>query len=300
MEAIFESPKVIQGCMRIAGMSTKEVEALIECDLMCGIRFFDHADIYGGDGRCEQLFGEVLAGRPELREQMIIQTKCGIREGLYDFSKEHILRSVEGSLRRLRCERIDVLLLHRPDVLMEPEEVAEAFEQLHTSGKVAHFGVSNQSAAQMELLRRTVGRPIEVTQLQFGPAWTAMVDAGVLVNTAFPGAVTRDGGALDYCRLEGIAVQAWSPYQFGLIEGAFWGEERYRGLCEKLRALGERHGVGPGAAALAWTLRHPALSQVVIGTTKEERVRDAARAGEVSLSREEWYEVYRAAGNEVI
>lgn len=292
-------PEVIQGCMRIAGMESREVEALIECDLACGIHFFDHADMYGG-GRCEELFGEVLARRPELRERMTIQTKCGIRDGFYDFSEEHILKSVEGSLRRLRCERIDILLLHRPDILMEPEEVAAAFDKLSASGKVARFGVSNQNPHQMELLRRTVRQPLEVTQLQFGPAWTAMVDAGVLVNTGFPGAVSRDGGALDYCRLHGISVQAWSPYQFGLIEGAFLKEERYRELAEKLTALGARYGAGAGAATLAWILRHPAISQVVIGTTNFERIRDSARADEVQLSREEWYEIYRAAGNQII
>ena len=293
------APAVIQGCMRIGDKSADEVERLIEHDLACGICFFDHADIYG-EGRSEAVFGEVLKRRPDLRQKLVIQTKYGIRQGYYDFSKEHIRESVEGSLRRLNCERIDYLLLHRPDALMEPEEVAEVFDELHASGKVAHFGVSNQNPYQMELLRRTVRQPLEINQLQFGPAWTALVDAGLYVNTGENGAVVRDGGALDYCRLNGMTVQAWSPYQHGLIEGPFFEEKSYAPLCKTLEQIGENYGVGAGTVAIAWILRHPAQMQAVIGSTNPERIAAAARAGELTLTREEWYEIYRAAGHEIL
>lgn len=290
--------RIILGCMRIADLEPTAVRELIEVSIAEGVNFYDHADIYGG-GRCEELFGAVLAENPGLREHMVIQTKCGIRPGMYDFSKEHILHSVEGSLRRLGTDYIDVLLLHRPDTLMEPEEVAEAFTALETSGKVRWFGVSNHNPAQIELLEKWLPQKIWFNQLQFGPAHTAIIDSGFNVNMYNAQAVDRHGGILEYCRLKGITIQAWSPLQFGFFDGVFLGHSAYADLNEVLARIAEEQGVTPAAVAVAWILRHPARMQVVVGTTNPERLKELCQTQRVSLTRKQWYEIYRAAGNEL-
>lgn len=290
-------PVIAVGCMRLTELPDGEIGRFVDGAMEMGATFFDHADIYGG-GRCESLFGEVIAGRPALRERMILQSKCGIVPGkMFDFSKEHILASVDGILRRLQTEYLDVLLLHRPDALMEPEEVAEAFGVLHGSGKVRHFGVSNQNPTQIRLLQRYVSQPIVVNQLQLSITNATMVSSGLHVNMLDDAAVVRDGGVLDFCRLNDITIQPWSPFQYGFFEGVFIGSDQYVPLNQKLDELAGKYGVSSTTIAMAWLLRHPANMQPVTGTTKLTRLKDCVRAADIRLTREEWYAVHMAAGN---
>ena len=286
------------GCMRIAEMSHQEIATLIHTALDAGIDFFDHADIYGG-GQSEERFSAALDMNPALRERMILQTKCGIRKGSFDFSKEHILNAVDGSLKRLRTDYVDVLLLHRPDALVEPEEVAEAFTILERSGKVRHFGVSNQNPMQIELLRKFVKQPILFNQLQFSITNTGMIDAGINVNMEIDPSIDRDGSILDYCRLHEITIQPWSPFQYGFFEGVFLDNDKFPELNRAIDALAAAKGVTNSAIAIAWILRHPAKMQPIVGTTKPERVKEICKASDITLSRQEWYEIYRAAGNKL-
>ena len=286
------------GCMRIAEMSHQEIATLIHTALDEGIDFFDHADIYGG-GQSEERFSAALDMNPALRERMFLQTKCGIRQGSFDFSKEHILNAVDGSLKRLRTDYVDVLLLHRPDALVEPEEVAEAFTILESSGKVRHFGVSNQNPMQIELLRKYVKQPILFNQLQFSITNTGMIDAGINVNMEIDPSIDRDGSILDYCRLHEITIQTWSPFQYGFFEGVFLDNDKFPELNKAIDALAAAKGVTNSAIAIAWILRHPAKMQPIVGTTKPERVKEICKASDITLTRQEWYEIYRAAGNKL-
>ena len=290
--------EIALGCMRISGMEKKEAETLLRTALEEGINFFDHADIYGG-GHSEEVFAEALSGTPSLREKILIQSKCAIHDGIYDFSKEHILKSVDGSLKRLKTDYLDFLLLHRPDTLMEPEEVAEAFSILKQSGKVRCFGVSNQKPLQMELLSRSLGDKLLVNQLQFSLCHTGMIDSGLNVNMQIDRARDLDGSVLEYCRLKNITIQAWSPVQYGFFEGVFIGSGKYPELNAALDRLAEQYGVTPTAVAIAWILRHPAKIQAILGTTNVRRVREICKASAVSLTRMEWYELYKAAGNQL-
>lgn len=284
------------GCMRISDMTNQEISTLIHTALEEGINFFDHADVYGG-GKSEQKFAEVLGMNSSLREKMILQTKCGIRQGSFDFSKEHILEAVDGSLKRLRTDYIDVLLLHRPDALVEPEEVAEAFTILETSGKVKYFGVSNQNPMQIELLCKFVKQKIHFNQLQLSITNTGMIDAGINVNMQIDRSINRDGSILDYCRLKEIIIQPWSPFQYGFFEGAFLDNPKFPELNQKINEIAADKGVTNTAIAIAWLLRHPAHMQPIIGTTNPQRVKDSCQASGVTLSRQEWYQIYLAAGN---
>jgi len=284
------------GCMRISNLSKNEASELINAALEEGINFFDHADIYGG-GKSEEIFADAVGMKPSIREKMIIQTKCGIREGYYDFSKEHILNSVEGSLKRLKTEYIDILLLHRPDTLMEPEEVAEAFDMLHSSGKVRYFGVSNHNPMQIELLSRYLNQKIIVNQLQLSIVHTGMIDSGLNVNMKIDSSIDRDGSILEYCRLKDITIQAWSPFQYGFFEGVFLDNDMFPELNEEINRMAKIKGVTNAAIAAAWILRHPAGIQVIAGTTNSKRLRDICKASEVQLTRKEWYDLYKAAGN---
>jgi len=291
-----EVPVVAVGCMRMHALEPREAARFVETALEEGANFFDHADIYGG-GACERVFAAAVEDAGATREQILLQSKCGIREGLYDFSKEHILASVDGILQRLRTDYLDVLLLHRPDALMEPEEVAEAFDELEASGKVRHFGVSNQHPRQIELLRRSVRQPLVADQLQLSLTNTGMIDSGLTVNMAVDAAADRDGHVLDYCRLEGITIQPWSPFQYGFFEGTFLGSDRFPELNAALDAEAAAHGVTATTVAVAWLLRHPARMQPVVGTMNRDRLRACCRASEVQLTREAWYALYLAAGN---
>ncbi len=288
--------EIALGCMRIANKSIKEAQELINTALEEGINFFDHADIYGG-GKSEEIFAEAIGMKANIREQIIIQTKCGIRRGYYDFSKEHILKSVDGSLKRLKTDYIDILLLHRPDTLIEPEEVAEAFSILHTSGKVRNFGVSNFHPLQIELLSKYLNQRIIVNQLQLSIAHTVMIDFGFNVNMKTEQAINRDGSILEYCRLKNITIQAWSPFQYGFFEGTFIGSGKFKELNEKINEIADKKGVPSIAIPIAWILRHPARIQPIVGTTNPSRLKDICKASDVELTREEWYELYRSAGN---
>jgi predicted oxidoreductase len=284
------------GCMRIADMSDQEISHLIHTSLDEGITFFDHADVYGG-GRCESRFAEALGMNASLRERMHIQTKCGIRKGMFDFSKEHILESVDGSLKRLQTDYLDVLLLHRPDALVEPEEVAEAFTILEDSGKVRYFGVSNQNPMQIELLTKFVKQKIVFNQLQLSITNSGMIDAGINVNMEDAPSIDHDGSILDYCRLKDITIQPWSPFQYGFFEGVFLDNDKFPELNQVIDKMAAAKGVANTAIAIAWLLRHPARMQPIVGTTNADRVKDIAKASDVNLSRQEWYEIYLAAGN---
>jgi predicted oxidoreductase len=288
--------EIALGCMRISRMELQDIARLIHTALEEGINFFDHADIYGG-GQSEARFAEALDMNPRLREQMFLQTKCGIRQGYFDFSKEHILAAVDGSLKRLRTDYVDVLLLHRPDALVEPQEVAEAFTILQNSGKVRYFGVSNQNPMQIELLTRYVEQKIVFNQLQLSLTNTGMIDAGLNVNMEIDASIDRDGSILDYCRLKDITIQPWSPFQYGFFEGVFLGSDKFPELNQTIDALAAAKGVTNTAIAIAWLLRHPARMQPIVGTTSPDRVRDICKASGISLTRPEWYELYRAAGN---
>ena len=286
------------GCMRIDSLTNQEISTLVHTAMDEGINFFDHADVYG-DGKCEEKFSDALGMNPSLREKMILQTKVGIREGSFDFSREHILNAVDGCLKRLQTDHLDVLLLHRPDALVEPEEVAEAFTILETSGKVKYFGVSNQNPMQIELLTKFVKQRIHFNQLQLSITNTGMIDAGINVNMQIDRSVNRDGGILDYCRLKEIIIQPWSPFQFGFFEGVFLDNPKFPELNDTINAIAADHGVTNTAIAVAWLLRHPAHMQPIIGTTNPQRVKDSCQASGVTLSREEWYQIYLAAGNEL-
>lgn len=295
---VLPAPAVALGCMRLASLDECGANRLIRTALDCGVTCFDHADIYGR-GEAERLFGRVLRKQPSLRDGMVIATKCGIRPGRYDFSKQHILASVDESLRRMGCGQIDLLLLHRPDALMEPEEVAEAFSLLRESGKVRYFGVSNQNPLQMELLSRALDMPLIADQLQLSIAACGMIDAGFHVNMGDSLAPVRDGGVLEYCRLKHITIQAWSPLQYGFFEGCFLGDARYPALNEALARIADARGAAPAAIAAAWILRIPGPTQVIAGTVDCGHLRSIAAAGDITLTREEWYELYRAAGKEL-
>lgn len=290
--------RVAQGCMRIAGLSDQALDTLIKQDLDLGINFFDHADIYGG-GKCEERFGDFLKANPGLRDQMLIQTKCAIKSGAYDFSKEHILSSVDGCLKRLQTDYVDFLLLHRPDTLCEPEEVAEAFEALHAQGKVKHFGVSNENPYQIQLLNKYLKEKICINQLQFGLGHTTMVDAGLNVNMNHDPATNRDGGVLDFCRLNDITIQPWSPFQYGFFEGTFIGNPKFQTLNEKLEEIAGKYGITPTGLAIAWILRHPACMQPIVGSVNPQRLQQICDASDVTITRQEWYDLYCSTGKKL-
>ncbi|MGA5591518.1 aldo/keto reductase [Enterococcus mundtii] len=286
---------VILGCMRLNG--SEQPEKVIETAFENGINFFDHADIYGG-GDCETIFAQALAKTSLKRDELFIQTKCGIVPGkMFDFSKKHIIQSVEDSLRRLDIEYVDALLLHRPDTLVEPEEVAEAFDELERSGKVRFFGVSNQKPMQIELLKKYVNQPLLANQLQFGLKHSEMIDQGIHVNMTDQASIDHDGSILDYSRLHEMTIQAWSPYQYGFFEGVFIGNEKFPELNQSLNELAEKYQTTPTGLASAWILRHPANMQVIAGTMNLARIGEIAKASMIDMTREDWYALYRAAGN---
>ena len=284
------------GCMRINALSRTEASTLINTALDEGINFFDHADIYGG-GKSEEVFADAVNMNPTTREKFILQTKCGIRDGYFDFSKEHILNAVDGSLKRLKTEYVDILLLHRPDTLMQPEEVAEAFSLLHSSGKVKYFGVSNQNPMQIELLNKYLHNKIIINQLQLSITNTGMIDSGLNVNMKNNSSIGHDGSILEYCRLKDINIQAWSPFQYGTFEGVFLDNDKFPELNSKINEIAATYKVTNTAIAIAWILRHPANIQPIVGTTNHNRLKDICKASKVELTRQEWYEIYRAAGN---
>lgn len=292
-----KAPAIITGCMRLADFDKQRMNHFIHTSMELGVNFFDHADIYGG-GKSEEIFGEAMKGDSSLRrEDMIIQSKCGIRNGCYDLSKDYILDSVDNILKRLQMDYLDILLLHRPDALIEPEEVAEAFDLLEKSGKVRSFGVSNHKPMQIELLKKYAKQPLVINQLQFSIPVSNMVANGMEVNMETPGSADRDGSVLDYCRLNDITIQAWSPFQMPDWKGCFLGAADYPELNQKVDELAQKYQVSGTTIATAWILRHPAGMQVIAGTTSEERLKEIVQACSINLTREEWYELYLAAGH---
>ena len=299
--------EIVLGLMRIGpgktttqSMSVQEVEFLLDTAFDAGINMLDNADIYA-DGVCEKVLGEVFAARPDLRQKFFLQTKCGIVKDpditYFDFSKEHILESVDNSLLRMQTDHIDSLLLHRPDALMEPEEIAEAFAILKAAGKVRNFGLSNCSPMMIERLKKVLTVPVAADQIQLSAAFTPAIDAGFNFNTMTDAGIMRDGGIIEYCGMNDIVIQAWSVMQYGFFEGVFLGSEKYPALNRVIDRIAEEKGVTNTAVALAWILRLPVSMQAVIGTTKPQRIRDSAAAASFTLTRKEWYEIYLAAGN---
>ena len=292
-----EVPVIAVGCMRINKIELSAAGNFINTALDLGLNFFDHADIYGG-GKCEEIFAKAIGMKASIREKMLLQSKCGIRPGTaFDFSKEHILASVDKSLKSLKTEYLDALLLHRPDALMDPEEVAEAFGILHASGKVRHFGVSNQNPGQIKLLQKYVRQPLIANQLQLSITNCTMISQGIHNNMEVDAAVDRDGGVLNYCRLHDITIQAWSPFQHGFFKGTFLGSKEFPELNAKIDEIAKKYKVSNTTIALAWLLRHPAKIQPITGTMNIQRLKDCAKAVKITLSRDEWYSIYLAAGN---
>ncbi|HEN8903587.1 TPA: aldo/keto reductase family oxidoreductase [Streptococcus agalactiae] len=291
-----QATRIALGCMRMSDLEGKQAEEVVGTALDLGINFFDHADIYGG-GLSELRFRDAIKHLNVNRDKMIIQSKCGIREGYFDFSKEYILSSVDGILERLRTEYLDFLILHRPDVLVEPEEVAEAFTKLRAEGKVKHFGVSNQNRFQMELLQSYLDEPLAVNQLQLSPAHTPMFDAGLNVNMLNKASIEHDDGIVDYCRLKRVTIQAWSPFQIDLSRGLFVNHPDYKELNETIAKLAKNYNVSSEAIVIAWILRHPAQIQAIVGSMNPSRLKAIDKANDIALTREEWYDIYRSAGN---
>lgn len=288
--------EIALGCMRMDKLKREDAAKVIETAYHEGINFFDHADIYG-KGESEKRFAEALKMTSIKREDILLQSKAGIRAGFYDFSKDHLIQTVEDSLNRLNTDYLDVLLLHRPDALVEPEEVAEVFDYLHTSGKVKHFGVSNHSPLQIDLLKKYVKQDLVANQLQFSLMHTGMVDTGIHVNTKHVNSIDHDRAILDYSRINDMTIQPWSPVQGD--KGVFLNDPKYQKVNDKLGEIGERYGVDNEAMAIAWLLRHPAQMQVILGTMTPDRIKNYSRASGITISREEWYNIYTAAGNTV-
>ncbi len=297
-----QASALVLGCMRLTRLSGSELDTHLKTALELGINFFDHADIYGGFGACERHFGEWLRANPHLRSQMLIQSKCGIvqnetRQNVsFDFSYGHILKSVENSLQNLGIERLDVLLLHRPDALFEPEEVAAAFDTLFASGKVRAFGVSNMHSGQIKLLQRATSHKLVANQLQFGPGHTGMIDHALRMNTTLPFSEDRDSDTLDYCRMHSMTIQAWSPYQFGLVKGTYMDNPDYPELNAALEEVGQKYGITKNGAVAAWIARHPAKMQLIAGTMNTGRLREIAAGMDIPLSRVDWYRIYASEG----
>jgi len=291
---------VVIGLMRIAKMSAADIRALFDAAVDAGVTMIDHADVYGGAPHvCEARFGAAVKLSATDRGRIVIQSKAGIRPGYFDFSFEHIVEAVDCSLKALRTDYLDVLLLHRPDTLVEPEDVAKAFDTLHGAGKVRHFGVSNQTPGQIELLKSAVKQPLLFNQVQLSIAHANLFAQGIAANMDGLGqSISRDVGLLDYSRLKGMTLQAWSPVQKGFFGGAFIGDrEDYAELNDVMDELANKHAVTPTGIAIAWITRHPANLQVVLGTTRPDRVRESAAGSDVTLTREEWYRLFRAAGH---
>ena len=296
-------PVIIAGMMRITEKTDEEIRTLYQTARDAGITFFDHADVYGGDyHKCEKRFADALNLTSSAREEIIIQTKAGINRWepvtTFDFSRDHLVRQVEGSLKALKTDYIDILLLHRPDALVEPEEVAAAFDELAASGKVRNFGVSNHNPGQIALLKKYVTRPLVANQVQLSITHAPLIAQGIAVNmVALDQSIDRDNGLVDYCRLHDITLQAWSPFQAGFFNGPFIGNPDYIELNAVLDRLASKYGVTPDGIDAAWIVRHPANWQVVLGTTTPKRVQDAAAGADVELTRNEWYELFKAAGH---
>lgn len=291
-----EVPEIILGCMRIFDKEDKKIEKLILTALENGINFFDHADIYGR-GESEKKFAKVIKSLNLDREKLIIQSKAAIRPGIcFDFSKEHILKSIDASLKRLNTEYLDFFLLHRPDPLMEGEEVAQIINELIETKKVKSFGVSNQNTHQLNLLNKYCDNKFVVNQLQMSITHCPMIDSSINVNMDNLQSIDRDGGMLEYSILNDITIQAWSPFQYGFFEGIFLNNDKFIELNKVINRLAEEYKVDQESIVAAWLLRIPTKMQVIAGTTNSTRLNSIAKAKNIRLTREQWYELYLAAG----
>ena len=289
---------IIQGCMRMPALNKEEAAEVIRTAYDCGINFFDHATCYGA-GDAEIRFSEAFPLTGLKREDIFIQSKCGLEfdRNEFDWSRDNILTAVDGILERLKVDYLDTLLLHRPDVLFDPEEVAEAFDILEKAGKVKWFGVSNLVPMQIELLKKYVKQDLIINQVQLSLEQSQLIDQALYMNnktTEF--SINRDGNVLDYCRLKDITIQAWSPLQFGMFGGSFIDNPDFPELNKALAEIADREGVSKAAVAIAWILRHPAKMQAIIGSMNPEHIKDACDAVKVSLSHHDWYALYLAAG----
>ncbi|MBQ3001206.1 MAG: aldo/keto reductase [Bacilli bacterium] len=288
--------KIALGCMRLAKLNIEQTEKLILCALENDIQLFDHADIYG-NRKCEELFGEVLKRNPNIREKMIIQSKCGICKGYYDLSKEHIIRQVEESIKLLNCKYLDILLLHRPDALVDYNEVNEAFNYLYNNGLVKSFGVSNMNPMQIELYNKYLTNKIKYNQVQFSIVHSHMISEGLFVNMSEDEGFLRSGNLLEYSLLKEIELQAWSPLMASWDDGSFIDNPKYEALNNKLQELSDKYNVTKNAIAIAWILRHPSNITPVVGTTSINHLLQLVKAKEINLTREEWYSLYLSAGH---
>ncbi|MDR0885787.1 MAG: aldo/keto reductase [Clostridiales Family XIII bacterium] len=290
-------PTIAIGCMHLDGVSRSQVETFVQTALDEGANFFDHADVYAA-GKCEEIFADVIGMNSSVREKVFLQSKVGIKPGVsFDFSKKYILEATDAVLKRLKTDYLDTLLLHRPDALFEPEEVAEAFDILSESGKVRNFGVSNQDPNMIQLLQKYVKQPIAVNQLQLSITNATMITQTLNMNMSDDLAIDKDNGILNFCRLNDITIQAWSPLQYGFFAGTFLGNDKFPELNAKLQELADKYNTGLGAIAFAWILRHPAKIQPVTGTVNPEHLKDILKAADIELTREEWYAIYLAAGH---
>jgi predicted oxidoreductase len=304
--------RLAYGCMQIGGtwddapltsIDRARARNVVERALAHGINFFDHADIYCR-GKSEIVFADALRELGVKRESIILQSKCGIRFAdtpasgaptRFDFSYTHIMDAVQGSLQRLQTEYLDILLLHRPDALVEPAEVARAFDELQQRGMVRHFGVSNHTWAQIELLKKFVRQPLVVNQVEINLLHADLLDDGLFFNTA-PRPYTGIGGTLDYCRAHDMLIQAWAPVAGGaLTNPAPNVDARTRATAALIADIAHARNTTREAIALAWLLKHPAPIQPILGTTKPERVTDSCRTDEITLTREEWYLLLQTA-----
>lgn len=283
------------GMMRANSKSPSELRSFLDKALLLGVDFVDHADIYGGDNPSETLFGKVMKDEPSLRDKLVIQTKCGICSGYYDSSYEHIVESVNQSLKRMNVDNIDIILIHRPDALMEPEQMAKAFDELANAGKVRYFGVSNMNPSQIQLIQSCVKQPLITNQVEMSVVHAPAIDAGIHVNMMDEGAVMRDGDIINYSRLNGMTLQCWSILQISLQKGGFLGNESYKELNAVLDKLANKYGVSSAAVAVAWLLRHPAGLIPIAGTLNIDHLEQLAHAFDFVLTRQEWYEIYLSA-----
>ncbi|WP_261806548.1 aldo/keto reductase [Lapidilactobacillus luobeiensis] len=290
--------EIALGLMRIPEKTTAQVVELLETAVSHGVNFFDNADVYG-NGEAERRFGDALAASAIDRENILIQTKIGIRHDQYDFSKDHLLAALDGSLERMGLDHVDFLLLHRPDALMEPDEIAEAFFEMQKDGKVREFGVSNFNPTQVELLQQAVAQPLVINQLQLGLMHTGMIDAGFHTNMSDARSIDHDGGLYEYSRLNNMTIQAWSPYQYGFFEGVFINNPKFPKVNELLQKLAAKYASNVNAVAATWILRLPTSVQVIAGTTNPGRLAQICEADQVQLTRTEWYDLYLAAGNDL-
>jgi len=297
----WETSAIALGIMRMSALTSTKAAEVLETALESGINFIDSADMYG-DGKSELVFGEALKEANISRDKFFIQSKGGIVTGdekRYDFSKQHLLDSVDGILERMGIDYLDSYLLHRPDPLMEPEEIAEAFDILQASGKVRHFGVSNFNPEQFQLLQAHVDQKLLINQLQFSIMHTGMIDYGMHTNMTDTRSFDHDGGVLEFSRRKGVTIQAWSPFQYGFFEGVFVDNDKFPELNELLEKLAKKYNTNKNAIATAWILRHPANMQVILGTMNPTRIKESAAGGEVTLTKQEWYDIYFAAGNDL-